>query len=219
MATTKTLSIVIAEDHKIVREGVKLLVNSEPDMKIVGEAGDGEEAIKLCKELHPDVVLMDLTMPGLDGITATRRIKAADPKIKIIALTRHDEDGYLQKLIEAGADGYALKQSPPSAVINAVRTVHDGGTYLDPSVTRDVLKAFSQSRTSPSDQAGELTSLETSVLRLVAMGHAYKEIAAALGRSARTIEVARATAMKKMKMETRVDIVKYAIAQGWMHDN
>lgn len=219
MTATKTLSIVIAEDHKIVREGVKLLVNSEPDMKIVGEAGDGEEAIKLCRELHPDVVLMDLTMPGLDGITATRRIKAADPKIKIIALTRHDEDGYLQKLIEAGADGYALKQSPPSSVINAVRTVRDGGTYLDPSVTRDVLKAFTQNLSPASIQGNELTTLETSVLRLVAMGHAYKEIAEALGRSARTIEVARGTAMKKLKMETRVDIVKYAIAQGWMHDN
>lgn len=219
MRSTTTLSIVIAEDHKIVREGVRLLVEAQPDMKVVGEAGDGNEAIRLCGELQPDVVLMDLTMPDLDGITATRRIKAANPEIKVIALTRHDEDGYLQKLIEAGADGYALKQSPPSAVINAVRMVHDGGTYLDPTVTRDVLKAFTQKLSPASDQNGELTSIETSVLRLVAMGHAYKEIAEALGRSPRTIEVARASAMKKLNMESRVDIVKYAIAQGWMHDN
>src|SRR6476659_7425692 len=138
----KKLRILLAEDHQTVREGIKLLVNAQPDMEVVGEAGDGELAIKEAVKLKPDIVVMDITMPNLNGLRATKKLRALDGGIKILTLTRHTDDGYLKQLLAAGASGYVLKQSAPTELINAIRTVAAGNAYLDPSLTRKVMGGY-----------------------------------------------------------------------------
>lgn len=219
LTSTEKIAVLIAEDHAIVRAGVKMLVDLEDDMTVIGEAQDGDEAIALAQSLRPDVVLMDVTMPNTDGIVATRRIKSLIPAMKVLVLTRHDEDGYLQHLIAAGADGYVLKQNSSSQVIEALRAVHAGRSYVDHSLTRNLLQSYQTDRTPNATGVKSVSTVEESVLRLVAFGNSYKEIADQLRISARTVENARKSGMAKLGFESRVDIVKYAIGQGWMHDN
>jgi DNA-binding NarL/FixJ family response regulator len=142
------LRIVLAEDHNTVREGIKLLVNAQEDMEVIGEAGDGEAAIELVKKLNPDIVLMDISMPVLNGLKAAKKLRSLYPDIKILTLTRHTDDGYLRQLISAGANGYVLKQSAPSELINAIRSVGSGRSFLDPSVTQKVMGGYASGRTS-----------------------------------------------------------------------
>jgi two-component system response regulator DegU len=133
------LNVVLAEDHQTVREGIKMLVNAQADMRVVGEAGDGASAIQTVREKRPDVVVMDISMPEMNGLKATRKLKSEFPNVKILTLTRHDDDSFLEQLIGAGASGYVLKQSAPAELINAIRTVGGGQAYLDPSLTGKVI--------------------------------------------------------------------------------
>jgi two-component system response regulator NreC len=215
----KKLRILLAEDHQTVREGVKLLVNAQPDMEVVGEADDGEAAIKEAERLKPDILIMDISMPGLNGLRATKKLRAMAFDIKILTLSRHTDDGYLQQLLAAGANGYVLKQSAPTHLINAIREVANGNAYLDPALTRKVIGGYAE-RTSSlrGDAQKELSDRETEVLRLISLGYSNKEIGNSLDLSVKTIEVHKANAMRKLGISGRIDIVRYAILQGWMQD-
>lgn len=214
------LRIILAEDHKTVREGIKILINSQPDMEIIGEAGDGEAAIKMTEELNPDIVIMDVSMPEMNGLKATKRLKREFPNVKVLTLTRHTDDGYLQQLIQAGSNGYVLKQSAPTELIRAIRLVSQGDSYLDPALTEKVMGGYiRQSNALRGAKKVELTDRETEVLRLVAWGYSNKEIATRLEISVKTVEAHKANAMAKLNIKSRIDIVRYAILQGWLQDN
>ena len=211
------INIVLAEDHSTVREGLKILVNQEPDMTVVAEAGDGAQAIMAVRENPTDVVVMDIAMPEMNGLKATKKLKYEFPKIKVLTLTRHTDDSYLEKLLTAGADGYILKQSAPSDLIDAIRAVSSGRSYIDRSLTGRVLRGFAGA-VNPGP-ASDVSTRELEVLRLVAWGYSIKEIAAQVDLSVKTIEASKSAAMKKLQMKNRIDIVRYAIAQGWLEDS
>ena len=216
----KKLRILLAEDHQTVREGIKLLVNAQPDMEVVGEAGDGEDAIKEAERLDPDIIVMDVSMPNLNGLKATKRLRRQKADVKILTLTRHTDDGYLQQLIAAGANGYVLKQSAPNELINAIRTVAAGNAYIDPSLTRKVMGGYvNRSSSLRGENKGDLSDRESEVLKLISFGFSNKEIAAQLDLSVKTIEAHKSNAMRKLGISSRIDIVRYAILQDWLHDN
>jgi DNA-binding NarL/FixJ family response regulator len=214
------LRVVLADDHAIVREGIKTLVNAQPDMEVVGEAGEGGEVWRRVGELRPDVVVMDVSMPGGNGVEATARIKANWPEIKVLALTMHEDKAYLRGLLEVGAAGYVLKRSAADELIRAIRVVAGGGTYLDPALAAAVVESFvGRKSVLRGEMAGTpLSDRETEVLHLIARGYANKEIAARLGVSVKTIETYKARSMEKLGLDGRADIVRYALAQGWLHD-
>jgi DNA-binding NarL/FixJ family response regulator len=212
--------ILLAEDHQTVREGIKLLVNAQPDMEVIGESSDGESAIKKVKELKPDIVVMDISMPGMNGLKATKKLKTLHPEVKILTLTRHTDDGYLQQLLGAGANGYVLKQSAPTELINAIRCVSEGKAYLDPALTEKVMGGYvSRAMSKRGEGKGTLSDRESEVVRLIAWGYSNKEIAGRLDLSVKTIEAHKSNAMRKLDIGSRIDIVRYAILQGWMQDN
>lgn len=215
----KKLRILLAEDHQTVREGVKLLVNAQPDMEVIGEADDGDAAIREVHELKPDVLIMDISMPGLNGLRATKKIRSEGLDVKILTLSRHTDDGYLQQLLAAGANGYVLKQSAPTNLITAIREIANGNAYLDPALTRKVIGGYAERTSLRGENHKELTDRESEVLRLISLGYSNKEIGTSLDLSVKTIEVHKANAMRKLGISGRIDIVKYAILQGWMQDN
>lgn len=214
------LKIFLADDHEIVREGIKLLVNSQADMEVIGEAGDGNAAIEQAQSLAPDVIVMDISMPELNGLKATIKLRQLCPNVKILTLTRHTDDGYLQQLIQAGANGYVLKQSAPTELINAIRIVGAGNSYLDPTLTKKVMNGYvNRSVSLRGDAKADLSEREAEVLRLIALGFSNKEIGARLDISIKTVEAHKANAMRKMEMNSRIDIVRYAILKGWLQEN
>jgi two-component system response regulator NreC len=213
------IRLVLAEDHHLVREGLKMLLGNQSDMEIVGEAGDGRAALELARELEPDVVVMDVSMPVMNGLAATARLNELCPDVKVLTLTRHTDAGFLHQLLGAGASGYVLKQSAPAELLRAVRTVASGAKYLDPAVTGTVISGFSRLRSAADEPPRrEPSERETEVLRLIAHGFSNKEIAARLELSVKTVEVHKANAMKKLGMRSRIDIVRYAVLRGWLHD-
>lgn len=213
------LRVLLADDHEIMREGLRALVDRQPDMETVGEAGNGRAAVALTQQLRPDVVVMDVSMPELNGLKATERLKKLCPEIKVLTLTRHADDSYLRQLLQAGACGYVLKQSASTQLISAIRAVAGGGTYLDTAVTGRVIKSIvggRKLRGAPLDK--ELSEREEEVLRLIAWGYANKEIAARLSVSVKSVEVYKTRAMEKLDMRNRIDIVRYALLKGWLQD-
>ncbi len=213
------LRIMLAEDHATVREGLKMIIGAQADMEVVGEAADGRAAVSLAQELLPDIVVMDVSMPQLNGLKATDKLKQLCPQVKVLTLTRHTDDGYLQQLLRAGASGYVLKQSAAAELIHAIRAVAGGGKYLDPAVAGKVMGNYAGRSASPrGDAQGNVSDREAEVLRLIAWGHSNKEIAARLELSVKTVEVHKANAMKKLGMGSRIDIVRYALLQGWLQD-
>jgi DNA-binding NarL/FixJ family response regulator len=211
------IRVLLAEDHLTVRQGVRLLLDAQPDLEVVGEAGDGHAALRLARELEPDVVLMDVSMPGMNGLRATEELRGACPRVRVVALTRHTESGYMQQLLRAGAAGYVLKQSDPAVLLQAVRAVAAGGDYLDPAIAGKALSGFFGRREGSAGDVG-LSDRETEVLRLIALGYSNKEIAARLDLSVKTVEAHKANAMRKLGMTGRIDIVRYAMLQGWLQD-
>jgi two-component system response regulator NreC len=212
----RRLRIVLADDHATVRQALRLLIDAQPDLMVVAEAGDGRAALQLAQELDPDVVVMDISMPGTSGLTATRVLKEAHPHVAIVVLTRHADDAYLHEMLRAGAAAFVLKQSPSTELIQAIRAAAAGGQYLDANVTSRVtggLLARDSKKAGP-----RLTDRETEVLRMIARGYSNKEIASQLDLSVKTIEVHKANGMRKLGLRGRIDIVRFAIIQGWMGD-
>jgi two-component system response regulator NreC len=212
------LRILLADDHVTVRHGLKLLIESQPDMKVVAEASDGNAAIESAMALKPDVVVMDISMPGMNGLVATRKLKQRQPATAIVTLTRHSDDAYLQELLRAGVSGYVLKQSAPTELLQAIRAAAAGGQYLDSTLTARVTAAFLGKPNRVSRPVTAVSERESEVLRLIASGYSNKEIAAHLSLSVKTVEAHKANAMRKLGLSGRIDIVKYATLQGWLHN-
>lgn len=214
------LRILLADDHETVREGLKVIVNSQADMEVVAEATDGRAAITKALAICPDIVVMDVSMPDLNGLKATHLIKQQIPHVRIVALTRHADDGYLQQLMRAGASAYVLKQSRSTELLQAIRAVAAGGTYLDSAVAGRLLGYYKRRRQPPSDAASDsvLSPREEEVLRMVAWGYSNKEIASRLEVSVKTVETHKANATHKLGLHNRIDIVRYAVLQGWLQD-
>ena len=211
------LRVVLADDHNTVRHGLRLLIDGEPDMTVVAEAGDGEAAVKLATDHRPDVVVMDVSMPGMNGLVATRLLRKTLPDTAVVMLTRHADDAYLQELLRAGASAYVLKQSPPSELLQAIRaTASAAGKYVDSSLMPRMTARFVGEKTGGA--AGTISEREAEVLRLIASGYSNKEIASQLELSVKTVEAHKANAMRKLDLNGRIDIVKYAILQGWLRD-
>ena len=207
------LRVFLADDHAVVREGLKALVNAQPAMAVVGEAADGLTACAQVVLLAPDVVVMDVSMPGLSGSQATARLRLECPAVRVLALTVHEDRGYLRQLLAAGAAGYVLKRAAPEELIQAIRAVAAGGVYIDPNMAGKVLGGFVRQ----ADGAGaELSEREAEVARQTAAGHSNKEIAARLDLSVKTVETYRARAMEKLGLRGRADLVRYAVQQGWL---
>jgi two-component system response regulator NreC len=209
--------VLLADDHVTVRHGLKLLIESQADMKVVAEASDGAAAVQQAIDLSPDVVVMDISMPGMNGLVATRTLKKARPHAAIVTLTRHGDDAYLQELLRAGVSAYVLKQSAPTELLQAIRAAAAGGQYLDPTLTPRVTAGFLGSEGKRLSKSGvSISERESAVLRDIASGYSNKEIAARLSLSVKTVEAHKANAMRKLGLAGRIDIVKYAVLQGWL---
>ena len=216
----KVLRIVLADDHIVMREGLRALINAQPDMEVVGEASDGRAALGKARELGPDVVVMDVSMPELNGIQATEQLKRERPEVRVLALTAYDDSGYLRQLLEAGASGYVLKKVAAEELIKAIRVVAAGGVYLDPTLAGKVVSGFvDKKKLKGSRQGSDLSEREKEVLRLIAWGHTNKQIGAQLNISVKTVETHKANLMEKLDLHSRADIVRYALHQGWLHDS
>ena len=218
MASVTKLRILIVDDHPLVREGLKRLINDQPDMLVAGEAGDGHEALRFAKESLPDVALVDIWMPGLDGARVTQMITDACPQVKVLALTRHDDGGFVRKLLEAGATGYVLKQSALSELTRAVRAVAAGHQFVDASIRCAATLSPSDSAFAEPAAAPEvaLSLQEQTVLRLVAAAYTLQEIAESLSIDMTEVLATRSAAMGKAGLATRTDVVHYAQERGWL---
>jgi DNA-binding NarL/FixJ family response regulator len=214
------LRIFIADDHAVLRDGLKALVNAEPDMEVVGEADNGRLAWQRAKQLQPDVVVMDVSMPEMSGAQATQRLKEACPNIKVLALTAHEDKAYLRHLLAAGASGFVLKRAATEDLIQAIHAVAQQDAYIDPRLAGKVLTGLiGQPAPKEGSQDPELSEREAEVLRLIAWGYSNKEIAAQLNISVKTVETYKGRLTEKLQLRSRTQIVRYAVRQGWLNDS
>ncbi len=210
------LRIFLADDHTMIRAGLKSLIDGDPSMTVVGEAADGVEALTRVPEVMPDVVVLDISMPKLNGVQVALRIKAAHPAIKILALSVHEDRGYLRELLEAGASGYVLKRAAADELQRAIHVVAEGGVYVDPAIAGELVRTFLHPEQGSSPRT-DLSDRETKVLRLIAEGYSMKEIAAAIDISVKTVETYKVRGMDKLDLKTRVDLIRHAKLVGWFH--
>jgi DNA-binding NarL/FixJ family response regulator len=213
------LRIVLADDHAVIREGLKLLVNAQPDMEVVGEAVNGEMALRAACDLAPDVIVMDLSMPVLGGADATARVRRECPAVKVLALTVHEDRSYLAQLLKAGATGYILKRAAPDVLVHAVRGVAGGGIYIDPAMAPALVQGYLRSRRRLRATAHEvLSERERDVLVRIARGYSNKEIARDLRLSVKTVETYKARFTEKLGVRSRVEIARYAAEHRLLDD-
>ena len=208
------IRVLIADDHTVVRSGVRLLLETEPDIVVVGEARDGREAVALTETLQPDVVLMDIAMQELDGMAATRLIKTAWPNVNVLGLTMHRTDEYFFEMLKAGASGYVLKGADPSDLINAVRIVHQGEVFLYPTMAQRLVQDFLHRAAEETDPFPALSPREKEILQLLAEGHSSKEIAEKLVISPSTVHTHRSNLMDKLGLSTRYELIQFARERG-----
>jgi DNA-binding NarL/FixJ family response regulator len=208
MARTR---IVIADDHALLREGVRALLAPHADLEVVGDAADGRAAVELCKQLDPDVVLMDIAMPGLGGMEAALELRREHPRTKVLVLTQYDDRQYVERFLAAGVAGYVLKKAAASALVDAVRAVQRGGLVLDPAIARG---ALGQERPASRDGYDQLTDREKQVLKLVAEGRSNKEVAEVLGITVKTAMSHREHLMSKLDLHNRTELVRFALSKG-----
>jgi DNA-binding NarL/FixJ family response regulator len=215
----RRLRVLLVEDHETVRQGLKLLIDREADLEVVAEASDGAQAIERGSLEQLDVVVMDISMPGVSGVVATRKLKELRPSLAVVSLTRHADQTFLEELLRAGVSGYVLKQSPHSELLRAIRAAGAGQQYIDPALTHHLAAPFmAQERKRTGRASPILSDRETEVLRFVSQGHSNKEIAARLDLSNKTIEVHKANAMRKLGLSGRIELLQYALHVGWLHD-
>jgi DNA-binding NarL/FixJ family response regulator len=212
------LRIVLADDHEVVRAGLKALVDACAGMTVVGEAANGTDAIARAIELKPDVLVMDLSMPVMDGAAATERIRSECPDVKVIALTAHEDRAHLTRLLQAGAAGYVLKRGAADELVRAIRTVAGGATYVDPILAGSLLRSARPFQTDAAAAAAPLSDREEEVLRRIAWGESNKEIAGRLEISTKTVETYKARIADKLGLRSRTEMVRYAVRRGWLSD-
>jgi DNA-binding NarL/FixJ family response regulator len=225
MSTTsndKRIRLLLADDHAVVRTGTRELLERKPDFHIVGEASDGEEAVRLTHELQPDLVVMDVRMPKMSGVEATRRIKAECPDVKVLVLTAHDDDEYVFALLQAGANGYLMKTAEFDELVKAIRTVAAGQSMLAPTIAGKVVAQFTSGKTLPEaltkaqDQFEGLTERELGILKLVGKGLSNKQIGKNLFISDRTVQAHLSNIFSKLGVSSRTEAVMYAVRKGWI---
>jgi len=216
----RKLRILLAEDHRVVRYGLKLLINDEPDMEVVGEASNGEEAVKKGRELRPDLVIMDLSMPGMTGSQATEILKADIPKIKILILTSYENQSYFQRMCQLNVSGYVLKSSASDELVAAIHKVAAGQFYFDATLANRALTGqFNGPASRAPALARELSERQAEVLRGVAFGYSNKELAQLLSLSVKTVESHKLAIGEKLGLHSRADMVRYGLVQGWLNDS
>lgn len=212
------LRILLADDHAVVRAGLRMIIGNQPDMEVVGEAADGREAIQEAERLRPDVVVLDLTMPGLGGLQALGVIREKAPGAKILVLTMHDDEGYLRQVLGAGGSGYVVKKAADMELLAAIRAVKRGEVYIHSSLTKPLVEGILDRRlereAGASDRFEDLSDREKEVLHLLARGYTNQQIADALFLSVKTIETYRARLMEKLELRTRAELVRYALQKG-----
>lgn len=207
-----TVSILLADDHHVVRQGLRSLLDSEPAFSVVGEASNGLEAIQMVEQLHPQVVVLDLMMPGLNGLEVTRRIRDLT---RVLILSMHADEGYVLEALNNGAYGYLLKDSTATELVQAVKMVSEGRRYLGSPFSDQAISAYAQkSRSAPQDPYDTLTRREREILQLVVEGHSTSKIAAMLSISSRTVETHRANLMRKLKLHSQVELIRLALRKG-----
>lgn len=220
--------VVIADDHAIVREGLRALVEAQDGLTVIGEAGDGQEAWECTRELRPDVLLLDISMPGVGSAEVASRITQNCPDTRVLALTMHEERGYVSRMLRAGVAGYMLKRTPSDELVRAIRLVAAGGKYVDPNIAGSLVSASQE--TSPEDQQAqreltirelmmrELTPREFEILRLMARGHTNREIGSLLDINVKTVETHKSNGMAKLGLFSRAALVRFGIGQGWLRN-
>jgi two-component system response regulator NreC len=206
-----TIRILICDDHTLFVEGIKAMLRHEPSLEIVGEARDGRQAVDLVKELKPDVILMDVSMPDMNGFDATRRVHEFDAAVKVLILSMHDEEELVARCLEAGAAGYIIKDAPASQLLYAIETVKKGERYLSPAVLKKVVQGYVKNTNRPQTSYDRLTNREREILKLLAEGLTVKEVATRLNLSVKTVEVHKHNLMKKIDVHDRGELIKYAI--------
>jgi two-component system, NarL family, response regulator NreC len=214
------IRILLADDHTILRAGLKMMLNAQPDMEVIGEAQDGRQAIHEAQRLQPDVILMDITMPDMNGIEATKQIKRAQPEIKVLVLTMHEHDEYIFQALRAGASGYMLKEAADTELITALHVVQSGQFYLSPAAQSVMVGDYLQRvRTGEEkDSYSSLTEREREILKLVAEGYTNNQIAERLVISPKTVDTHRTHIMDKLNLHSRAELVKYAMRRGLLED-
>jgi len=210
------IRIVLADDHSVVRAGLRALIDAQPDMEVVGEAGDGAVVLTQVEAAQPDLVVMDLSMPKLNGLEATEQLQERAPAVRVLVLSVHEDATYLHRALEAGAAGYVLKRGAAETLISAIRAVGRGEVYLDPALGATLAERIVDGNGRAAGEVTALSEREGGVLRLIAQGYSNKEIAARLDLSVKTVETYKARAMEKLSLGSRVDIVRYANGQGWL---
>ena len=211
------IRLLLADDHVVLRAGLKALFNAQPDIEVVAEAADGEEAVRKSREVAPDIVLMDITMPGLSGLEATRQIKSQNPEIKVLALTVHEDESYLHQMLHAGASGYVPKKAADTELMAAIRATYRGEHFIHSSMTAGLvaeLRGKEPASPSESQDDDRLSQREREVLRLLAMGYTNRQIADMLYLSVKTVETHKARLKEKLGLQGRADLVRYAIQRG-----
>ncbi|HUS10985.1 MAG TPA: response regulator transcription factor [Pyrinomonadaceae bacterium] len=212
------LRIFLADDHAVLRDGLKALVNAQADMEVIGEADNGRTAWLKVKELLPDIVVMDVSMPELNGVQATEILKRECPQVKVLALTAYKDKAYLDQMLKVGAVGYVLKMSAAKELIEALRAVAGGSVYVDQEMTEKIAEGYVRDQfLRGATRQRELTNREEQVIRLIAQGYANKEIASQLDISVKTVESHKTNVMEKLELKSRTEIVRYAVRQGWLH--
>jgi DNA-binding NarL/FixJ family response regulator len=215
----RKLRIFLADDHTVLRDGLIMLIDAQPDMQVVGHAGDSRGLAQQTHNCQADIVVMDVSMPG-GGAQATAQLRLACPQIQVVALTRHGEPGYVRQLLQAGARAYVLKQAPAEELLKAIRAVAAGGTYLDATLTDRAVQRFVHTEAqSSAPHETDLSERETDVVRLTAYGYSNKEIASQLGISTKTADTYKARAMEKLGLHSRAALVRYALQRGWLDQN
>jgi two-component system response regulator NreC len=207
----KRIRILLADDHAVVRQGFKMILSAHSDMEIVGEAGNGREAIQLTEELRPDIVVMDVAMPELNGIEATRRVMEVAPHTRVLALSMHKDSVYVREILRAGARGYLLKDAPAGDLVSAIRALASGEGYLSPAVSNAVLDDYRKHVTNPIDL---LSSREREVLQMLSEGKTNKEIAVILNLSVYTVDAHRGRIMEKLNLHSINELVRFAVRNG-----
>ena len=217
--TPGPVRVLMVEDHPAVLAGLKALIGADPEFAIVGEARDGRTALRMATQLAPDVVVLDISLPEMNGVELAAALRAERPEIRVLVLTVHEERAYLRQLVELGVSGYLLKRSAADELPRAIHAVASGGMYLDPAIAGKVVGGLAHGAARPqAGQAAELSERETDVIRLVASGHSNKAISARLSISVKTVETYKARAMEKLGLRSRVDVVRYAADQGWLRE-